>query len=66
MPKYYQDTETQMTTLVDYSALSEQSLATLREYMDYQGRETLVDVINTQTGCREIMGLLWTDKTKPL
>ncbi len=44
----YQRTGTQMMPLVDYSALSQQSLATVQQYMDLQGQETLLGIIRNQ------------------
>ena len=48
MTKYYQDTDIQVSPLIDCSALSVGSRANLQQYMDYQGQETLADIVSVQ------------------
>lgn len=44
----YQSTGKQMMQLVDYSALSQQSLTAIQQYMDLQGQETVLGIIRNQ------------------
>ncbi len=48
----YQSTGKQMMQLVDYSALSQQSLAAIQQYMDQQGQETVLGIIRNQRTVR--------------
>lgn len=48
----YQSTGTQMMPLVDYSALSQQSLTAIQQYMDQQGQEAVLDIISNQRAVR--------------
>lgn len=48
MSNYYQNPTTQLAMPLDFSALSDQALAYIHEYREYQTQETAVDMIGTQ------------------